>query len=413
LRAERRHSSAAAGSSIRPALYPIKNERKNPTFDTDWVNENEGHMNSGRTSSAARQAARQPDRTEVDSDDTRWLAREPGDQPPVRWREPLAALLLVVMCDLTIYRGRGFAGWSLLFLAAPLLLSVGAYRPRLGAAAWAVGAMLACLAAKTVWCGSALCVGTGCVCLAAFACALAGQTPHVAETALLASLTIATGYKRLAHYARRAAGLSPLRAAWLNLTLPLAALLLFGAVFVLANPDLLASVSEAAEALAKQVRSWLLQWSAAEMVFWVAAAWISTGLLRQASAGADVARLDQHERPSAERGRPAPLYPAFRNTLVTVIVLFAAYLTFEFRTLWFREFPSGFYYSGYAHEGAAWLTFALALATVVLSLVFRGAVLGDQRLRRLSAWVGSGQRRTLFWPPPSTTGWSFISVLTA
>jgi hypothetical protein len=350
-------------------------------------------MNSGRTSSAARQAARQPDRTEVDSDDTRWLAREPGDQPPVRWREPLAALLLVVMCDLTIYRGRGFAGWSLLFLAAPLLLSVGAYRPRLGAAAWAVGAMLACLAAKTVWCGSALCVGTGCVCLAAFACALAGQTPHVAETALLASLTIATGYKRLAHYARRAAGLSPLRAAWLNLTLPLAALLLFGAVFVLANPDLLASVSEAAEALAKQVRSWLLQWSAAEMVFWVAAAWISTGLLRQASAGADVARLDQHERPSAEPGRPAPLYPAFRNTLVTVIVLFAAYLAFEFRTLWFREFPSGFYYSGYAHEGAAWLTFALALATVVLSLVFRGAVLGDPRVRRLRAlgWIWSAE----------------------
>lgn len=299
-------------------------------------------MNTGPKRSTTWQAARQPDGTEVDTGDARWLAREPGDQPPVRWREPLAALLLVVVCDLAIYRGRGFAGWALLFLVAPLLLAVGAYRPRLGAAAWVVGAMLACLAAKTVWCGSALCVAAGCVCVATFACALAGQTPHVAETALLASLTIATGYKRLAHYARRAAGLSPLRAACLNLTLPLAALVLFGAVFVLANPDLLASVSEVAEALAKQFRTWLLQWSAAEVVFWVAAAWIGTGLLRQASSGADVARLDQDERPPAEPQRPAPLYAAFRNTLVTVIILFAAYLAFEFRTLWFRDFPTGF-----------------------------------------------------------------------
>jgi len=72
-------------------------------------------------------------------------------------------------------------------------------------------------------------------------------------------------------------------------------------------------------------------------------------------------------------------------------VLFAVYLGFEFATLWFTEFPEGFYYSGYAHQGAAWLTVALALATFVLSLVFRGTLLRDERLpllRRL-AWVWS------------------------
>ncbi len=74
-----------------------------------------------------------------------------------------------------------------------------------------------------------------------------------------------------------------------------------------------------------------------------------------------------------------------------MIALFAVYLVFEFNTLWFREFPKGFYYSGYAHEGAAWLTAALALATLMLSLVFRGEVLRDPRiitLRRL-AWLWS------------------------
>jgi hypothetical protein len=93
----------------------------------------------------------------------------------------------------------------------------------------------------------------------------------------------------------------------------------------------------------------------------------------------------------------APLYYPFRNTLYTVIGLFAVYLVFEFATLWFREFPEGFYYSGYAHEGAAWLTVALALATVTLSLVFRGGTLDDPRLpnlRRL-AWIWSVENALL------------------
>ena len=71
--------------------------------------------------------------------------------------------------------------------------------------------------------------------------------------------------------------------------------------------------------------------------------------------------------------------------------MFAAYLVFEFSTLWCRVFPEGFYYSGYAHEGAAWLTVALALSTLILSLIFRGRILGDARLPRLRrmAWIWS------------------------
>jgi len=71
--------------------------------------------------------------------------------------------------------------------------------------------------------------------------------------------------------------------------------------------------------------------------------------------------------------------------------LFALYLLFEFQTLWGRVFPPGFHYSGYAHEGAAWLTVALALATALLSIVFRGRMLSDPRLSRLKrlAWLWS------------------------
>ncbi len=60
------------------------------------------------------------------------LATLVREQLPTKWRELLAVLLLVVLCDLTIYRGQGFAGYALLFVAAPLLLTIGSPRPRFG-----------------------------------------------------------------------------------------------------------------------------------------------------------------------------------------------------------------------------------------------------------------------------------------
>ena len=85
------------------------------------------------------------------------------------------------------------------------------------------------------------------------------------------------------------------------------------------------------------------------------------------------------------------MFTPFRNTLFSVVTLFTVYLGFEFSTLWFREFPANFYYAGYAHEGAAWLTIALALATALLSFMFRGRLLGDARLPVLTrlAWIWS------------------------
>ena len=306
--------------------------------------------------------------------------------------------MLVALCDLTIYRGHGFAGYALLFIAAPLLLARGSYRPHFGAGFWLLSLLLAALAAKMIWCGSALLVCLGFFLLVAFAMSLCGLCPYVLEVFVFASQTILGGYAGLIQYVRslRRASVPVARVRWLNVLLPLATCVVFSLLFILANPDLLTAFGERVELLLNALRDWIIDFSPrpAEFVFWLAVLWIAVGLLRPvfrtSLPNTTWAEVQLVEGP-AEKPAPVFVYSAFRNTLLTVIVLFAAYLIFEFKTLWFRVFPPGFYYSGYAHQGAAWLTVALALATVILSIVFRGRILLDPRLPHLRtlAWIWS------------------------
>jgi len=125
----------------------------------------------------------------------------------------------------------------------------------------------------------------------------------------------------------------------------------------------------------------------------VAVIWIGMGMMRPFIRRPLALAQKSFAPQASDEDLRTKIYPAIRNTLLTVIGLFAAYLLLEFSTLWFREFPPGFYYAGYAHEGAAWLTVALGLATAILSVVFRGRLLDDQRLSTLKklAWIWSAQ----------------------
>lgn len=331
-------------------------------------------------------------------------------QPPLGWREPLAALVLVVLCDLAIFRGHGWTGYAATFALAPALLAFGTWRPRLGGPFWLLAVMLLVLAAKIVWCVpwlGWLMVGAGFALVAAVAMALSGQTPYVLAVVVFASQTIRAGFDRLNYYGRRMSGMSTPTGSsrWLAVILPAVALVTFGLIFIVANPDVLKYVSDEARIFFDHIRDWLAHFTAWEVVFWIAVLWIGVGLLRLAAGRAGTAEEDSGDNgrgmplaaSDAGQSSPAPLYAACRNTLVVVILLFTVYLVFEFYYLWFREFPKGFYYSGYAHEGAAWLTVALALATVILSLIFSGPMLADPRLGQLRrlAWIWSVQNFVL------------------
>ena len=166
----------------------------------------------------------------------------------------------------------------------------------------------------------------------------------------------------------------------LQVLLPFIAVFGFVTLFVLANPHIADFVSLQLSSFSQQAYDLLIGIETGEAVFWFFSGWLILGLLYPGGKW-----LLKEVRPLAfvQTKEESKLYAAYRNTLVSVTLLFAAYLCFEFATLWFREFPEDFYYAGYAHQGAFWLTVALAVSTLTLSCIFSGSILKDPRLGRL------------------------------
>lgn len=312
-------------------------------------------------------------------------------------REIVAVVAIVVLADVTIYRGHGYTGLAAFSLGFMVLLVAGKRRRVFGPSVWLVAGMLALLAVRLVWYGSPLQVAVGACLIVIFATAVDGQKPFLLNAMAMASQTLVAGHRALeAHVATLKQSCPTIaRRKHLNVIFPVLAFLLFAGLFVLANPDVVSFVVRQFSDAFRKVSDWFVRAALrpTEPLFWLVVAWITAGLMRP------MLRLTHKpkvEVPPSETVE-ASLYPAFRNTLLTVIALFTIYLVYEFYALWNRDFPEGFYYAGYAHEGAAWLTIALAFATLILSLVFSGRVLQDPRLPKLRrlAWVWSLQNLLL------------------
>lgn len=311
-------------------------------------------------------------------------------QPPILVREVLAVALIVALCDVTIYRGEGYAGLGALFTVAPLLILLGVVSRRFDSSSWILAPLLVLTSLRLVWCGSLGAVIAGFALLCGFGMSLSGLRPHVLQIIAFAGHLIAAGHRALHLYAKSLSRFSPriLNANWIAVLLPAVTLAVFSTIFVLANPDLVKSFNSALTQFLEDIQRWLKDFQILEILFWAATGWIALGMLRP-----DVKQISMANDAIYVSVEPAkaPLYEAYRNTLIMLTGLFAVYLVFEFQTLWLRAFPKGFYYSGYAHEGAAWLTVALGLATLLLSMIFRGRMLDDPRLGRLRglSWIWS------------------------
>lgn len=319
--------------------------------------------------------------------------------PPVRAVHGRSVWLIIVamigLVDVALFRTDGFAGPALFFPVAMTLLLWGRNQIEWRIPLMIIISLLLFLCCSMAWAG-----GTGQI-IAAIWLLIAGNlaaqgvVPYMLETIIAMAGLIPGGYEFL-HGVQlnwRRIVLDPVDhgrpSQAMNYILPIVSVMVFGTVFVLANPDVIKEISSLISGIYLRIQNWMSRFSAFEIVIWCVTFWFTGGLLSPVVRRAiEASGIPVSE---SETDYVHPMYLPFRNTLLTLIGLFTVYLVFEFCTLWFRKFPEGFHYSGYAHEGSAWLTVALGLATLTLSLIFRGSMMNDQRLHSLKklAWVWS------------------------
>ncbi len=307
----------------------------------------------------------------------------------------VAAIVVAILFDVGVYRGFGPTGWAAFFGGSLLSYFFATIGNSSRKSSWLIALMMCALVARLTWMGSVWQCCIGLVLLPTYAMSRLGIVPYLMTVFLYCVQSTFAGFVSLGRCLLKFPfgkfHITP--ALLLPVALPLLAVLIFGSIFIAANPDL----SKLAQDWVTNVEQWLSDFFTGmdliELDVFIVIFWLALGQLLPLMQDVLVGQsrdVEKNEIHSASQ-KEAALFQAFRNTLLAVIGLFVIYLVFEFQTLWFREFPQGFYYAGYAHQGAAWLTFALALATAMLSLIFRGAIQADPRLPQLKrlAWIWS------------------------
>ncbi len=327
----------------------------------------------------------------------------PVAPPPIAPARPLelaALVAMVVLFDVATYDAPGGAGFAALLAGVPVMLLAAARERVRSWRGLVLGALLAFAAARCAWQWSAGSVVVGLGLLLAFAIALRTKRSFVPELVVSSLGSLFGSFRELWNFGgtgvamARPERLSKVR--WVALFVPLALVVVFGLVFAAANP-VVARLLQAAIAHLPRL-AWFP--SPLRVVFWAACALAAAGLLRPVCRellGLDT-RLGPGEAlaPSVDEATAARLSVA-RNGMLALNVLFLAYNALDAVYLWAGRAPSGVSHTDYAHGGAAWLTVALVMSTIVLGAMFRGAIATDPqgKIARALAYAWAGQNVVL------------------
>ncbi|MDR3199005.1 MAG: DUF4173 domain-containing protein [Planctomycetaceae bacterium] len=323
----------------------------------------------------------------------------------VTWREIIAVIAGVILVDITLYHGAGFTGIAVFLLGWGILLGNGVAKPSVSAKTLLITVLLFITAVKLVWNGFSGTAVAGFVLLFFFGILQSGRRFSFDSITDYFFQTVFGGFLGLANYQEflTKRGCRFPAGTMLAVGLPILAVLIFGTIFVFANPSLVTLVRQLFDKLmnfVQNVSDVLPAWM--QIACWFCAAVILTGMIRPFRNLFNCNLFEQlainlgfefstQTKQTETTPLCSPRYIGYRNTLFAVIVLFIVYLVFEFKTLWFRDFPAGFCYSDYSHRGAAWLVVALTLSTVILSLIFTPIMYREPRIATLKrlAWFWS------------------------
>ncbi len=315
---------------------------------------------------------------------------------PLRKRELGAAVALVAAVDFALFHhGQlGIGGYSaaIFFTLVPAVLFGAARTRRLTFRLAAILGMFGLVAARCVFAPTPGTIALGVAMIFALVVALRARTSFVTDLAAAFGGTFITIPQRLEaaiagtkkHFGSRDGGRN-LPA----IIVPLVLVALFVGIFGLANP-LVGKWLQNAFAYVT-VPSW------ARVIAWAAALFCALLLVRPAVVRS---KATEDADPTTEMSKSSLLIA--RNALIPLNLVFFVNNALDAAYLWAGSAPPGLGSQGeglhtaeqvYAHQGVAWLTVALLLLTLVVGVMFRGALAHDPRakLARVLAYVWLGQ----------------------
>lgn len=314
----------------------------------------------------------------------------PGTMP-ARPRELLVALAFVAAADVALWRGGdiglGGTGLAVFFVAVPALVVLAARARRLTLRLVATLLLLCAVAARCAYEPTPGSVGLGVAGIFALAITLRSRAAFLTDVVASFGATFATIPMRFVAAVRGArttlvGGRAGKDSRSLGpFVIPVALVAVFTIIFGLANPLvgrwLTAATGSVAAPAGIRVFSWIALLPCAVLLL-RPAVWRS-----KAAEAADTTGVAARASLSIAR-----------NALYALNVLFLAYNALDAKYLWAGSAPPGVTERAYAHEGAAWLTVAVAVLTIVVGVMFRGALAHDARAKMLRTlafvWLGQG-----------------------
>lgn len=331
------------------------------------------------------------------------------------WREALTVAALVAAYDIFVYRGSyaatfyvANAGFSAFFFAIPLLIfaGLGVWKCWRSRKFWVnftiLTFMMWAAAAKILYSGFIFGFGAcfcACILLVLLSAAVSETEFRIAPFSRYAASSLWIAFPRMCRYfllifqSHRTGKFTGGGCA--AVAVPLGIVFLFGGIFVKANPGLMAYFDAWNAWILAVIEKidWTLKWLPhfSELCLW--------GLLGTAFAGLLAVRKWKPEEEADEvpeyipegKDTHSPYFSMFLNTLIGVAAIFGVNLFYEAysRVTW--NPPAGFCFGTYCHEGAAWLTTALALTTLILAAIFSKRTYRDSRISVLkilaAVWI--------------------------
>jgi hypothetical protein len=312
--------------------------------------------------------------------------------PPFRLREIAGLVGIAAAVDVALWNGEWFGsggvGAAILLASVPVLALVVARKTHRTGRLLLIAGLLAACAVRSLVAPTAGTVLSGLGLVFAFVVALRMKKTYVPE--LLSSVfssmertpsrvgAVFAGMKKA--YAKTRVG----RFSVLPVVVPVGVALVFLGVFALANPMVEHAVTSAWAAFARVVGFP----HPLRIGLWLATLVTGATLLRPAC------QKTVASEAAADAGLASTTNMQIaRNTLVLLNVMFLGYNALDAACLWAGVPPKGITTQAYAHQGAAWLTVALAMLTVVVGYLFRGPLASDPkaRLARILSYVWMGQ----------------------